>query len=80
MAAESVRRVEKVDSKRKKVVLSIEEKLDILELIEKGTSYTIITEKYGIGKSTVTDIKKSKHKLEAFKKKKPWIQGSLKQQ
>jgi transposase-like protein len=55
--------------KRKKVVLSLEEKLDILEQIEKGTSYTIIAERYGIGKSTVTDIKKSKHKLEAFKKK-----------
>ena len=58
MAAESVTRVEKVGLKRKKVVLSIEEKLDILELIGKGTSYTIITEKYGIGKSTLTDIKK----------------------
>ena len=58
MAVESVTRVEKVSSKRKKVVLSIKEKLDILELIEKGTSYAIITEKYGIGKSTVTDIKK----------------------
>ena len=58
MAIESVTRVEKVSSKRKKVVLSIKEKLDILELIGKGTSYTIITKKYGIGKSTVTDIKK----------------------
>ena len=58
MAVESVTRVEKVSSKRKKVLLSIKEKLDILELIEKGTSYAIITEKYGIGKSTVTDIKK----------------------
>ena len=69
MAAGSVICVEKVCSKRKKVVLTIEEKLDILELVEKGTSYNIITEKYGIRKSTVTDIKKSKHKLEAFKKK-----------
>ena len=55
---ESVRCLEKVGLKRKEVVLIREEKLDILELIEKGTSYTMITEKYGIGKSTVTDIKK----------------------
>ena len=45
MAAERITHVEKVSSKRKKVLLSIEEKLHILELIEKRTSYTIITEK-----------------------------------
>ena len=45
MAVESVACMEKVSSKRKKVLLSIEEKLDTLELIEKRTSYTIITEK-----------------------------------
>ena len=30
----------------------------MLKLIDKGTSYTIIMEKYGIGRATVSDIKK----------------------
>ena len=55
--------------KRKKVVLTLEEKLDVLQLLEKGTSYTLVAEKYGIGRSTVADIKKSKSKLLSYKKK-----------
>ncbi len=55
--------------KRKKIVLSIEDKLDILKLIECETSYTVISEKYGIGRSTVGDIKKQKSKLESFKRR-----------
>ena len=45
------------------------EKLDILQLIKSGTLYTSISEKFGIGISTVVDIKKNASKLEAFKKK-----------
>ena len=37
------------NAKRKRVVLSIDEKIEVIKLIDKGTSYTIITEKYGIG-------------------------------
>ena len=60
--------MEKV-AKRKKVVLPIEEKLDILESIKSGTSYTVISERYGIGRSTVADIKKNSSKLVTFKQK-----------
>ena len=46
-------------AKQKKIVLTIKEKLEILELIKADTSYTVITEKFGIGSSTVSDKKKS---------------------
>ena len=35
-------------SKRKRVVLSIDDKIEVLKLIDNGTSYTVIMEKYGI--------------------------------
>ena len=43
--------------KRKRVVSTIADKVKILELLDKSVSYTIIAEKFGIGKSTVGDIK-----------------------
>ena len=52
--------------KRKKVVLYINQKLEIIELLQKGTLYTVISERYGIGRSTVADIKKNEVKLKAF--------------
>lgn len=52
--------------KRKRVVLSIKEKLDVLKLLDKSVSYTVIAEKYGIGRSTVADIKRSKAKILRF--------------
>ena len=55
--------MEKV-AKRKKVVLTIEEKLEILDSIKTGTSYTVISERYGVGRSTVADIKRNASKLE----------------
>ena len=65
----SYKMAENSKPKRKKVVLTIDDKIDILQLLNSGTSYTIISDKYGIGRSTVADIKKSASKLEAFKKK-----------
>ena len=59
----------KSSAKRKKIVLSIEDKLEILELLQKGTSYTIVSEKYGIGRSTVANIKKNESKLKVFKQR-----------
>ena len=60
--------MEKV-AKRKKVVLTIEEKLEILVSIKTGTSYTVILERYGVGRTTVADIKRNVSKLEKFKQK-----------
>ena len=52
-------------AKEEKKILTIEEKLEIINLVQKGTSYTVVTENYGIGRSTVADIKKAKSKIEA---------------
>lgn len=54
-------------AKRKRVVLSIKEKVEILKLLESSVSYTVIAEKYGIGRSTVADIKSRKEKILQFK-------------
>ena len=55
--------------KQKKVVLTVENKLEIIDLLRKGTSYTVISEKYGIGRSTITNIKNNEAKLKSFKEK-----------
>ena len=36
-------------------------------MLKKGSCYTIVSEKFGIGQSTVADIKKSESKLIACK-------------
>ena len=46
--------------KRKRVVLALEKKLEVIKMLDKAVSYTIISEKFGIGHSTVGDIKKTK--------------------
>ena len=52
--------------KRKKTALTIEDKMNIIKLIEKGTSYAIISECYGIGRLTVCDTNKNKESLKSF--------------
>ena len=49
--------------KQKRTALTIEDKMNIIKLIEKGTFYAIISERYGIGRSTVCDINKNKESL-----------------
>ena len=55
---------------RKRKVLAIEQKLDICELVKKGTSYDKIMKTYGIGKSTILDIKKKEQEFKQFVLKK----------
>ncbi|KFD48087.1 hypothetical protein M514_11030 [Trichuris suis] len=45
-------------SKRKRVVLSLEEKKEILQALERGVSGRSISEKYGTGTAKVSDIKR----------------------
>jgi len=47
--------------------LTTKEKVEILKHLDNSVSYTIIAEKYGIGRSTVADIKRSKEKILQFK-------------
>ena len=54
--------------KRKRKVLTVDEKLKILELLDNNYSLAAIATKYDIGKSTVSDIKRDRQKLLDFKK------------
>ncbi|CAB3222547.1 unnamed protein product [Arctia plantaginis] len=51
---------------RKHSTLTIKDKLRIIEMLDKGDSYPVIARKFGIGRSTVGDIKKNKDKLLKF--------------
>eukprot|EP00117_Sycon_ciliatum_P009171 scpid40585/ scgid11569/ Jerky protein homolog-like len=54
-------------TKRKRVVLDINQKLEICRLVrEKGTSHQRIAEEFGIGRATVHDIVKSEENLKSF--------------
>ena len=57
---------ESSSGKRKRIVLSIDDKVDIIGLIDRDSLLTATAEKFGIVKSTVSDIKKSKGKILAF--------------
>ena len=54
--------------KRAHKTLSIEEKVEILDQIP-NKSYRIISEKYGVGTSTISDIKKHGSELRDYKRK-----------
>lgn len=51
---------------RKHSTLTLKDKLRIIEMLDKGDSYPIIARKFGIGRSTVGDIKKNKDKILKF--------------
>ena len=53
-------------AKWKKVILTVEKRLEIHYYIKKPVTYTVIAEKYGIGRSTITDMKNSEAKLQSF--------------
>ena len=40
----------KATAKRKRVVLTIEDKLEVLSLLDESVSRTVVSEKFGIGK------------------------------
>ena len=52
--------------KRKRIVLSIEDKVKIIDLLDKSVSYSVIMAKFGIGKSTVSGINKNREKIRSF--------------
>ena len=62
-------KVPKETGKRKKVVLTIQQKLEILDKLNAGQSGTSIAHEYGIGNATVTDIKKTGPQLRQFTQK-----------
>ncbi|XP_022913914.2 tigger transposable element-derived protein 7-like [Onthophagus taurus] len=52
--------------KRKRVSLTINQKLQVINQLESGVSVSRICEQFGIRKQTVSDIKKNKDKLNKF--------------
>ena len=54
--------------KRKRLVLTISDKLKICQLVRSGRTLQRVAGEYGVGKSTVHNIVKSEEKLQAFQK------------
>lgn len=52
--------------KKKRVILSVSQKLELIRKLEAGASVTRVYEVYGVRNQTVSDIRKSKEKLTAF--------------
>ena len=52
--------------KRKRIVLDIPTKLRILDRLENGEKAVDIASEFGVGNSTVSDIKAAKNKLREF--------------
>ena len=53
-------------TKRKHNTISIQDKVEVLEKLDRGVSVRQLCETYGIGKTTVVDIKKQREKILAF--------------
>ena len=52
-----------VPQKRKRSVLTLETKLNIVQVLEKGTSQRVVGKKFSVAKSTVADIWKDRQKI-----------------
>ena len=57
---------EKCGEKRKRINLTISAKLELLKKLDSGCSVAKECEEYGVKKQTVSDIHKTRGKLEAF--------------
>ena len=55
--------------KRKHKTLSIKDKLDIIDKLEKGYSGTSLASEYGVGKATISDFKRQKEQLREYARK-----------
>lgn len=55
--------------KRKHTFLTIERKLEILNRLEKGESGSFLAKEYGVGKATISDIKKKRNDILNFASK-----------
>lgn len=53
-------------SKRKRVVLSLQDKVKIIESIKNGESGSKLAQIYGVGTSTISDIKKNSDSIMKF--------------
>ncbi|XP_025409562.1 jerky protein homolog-like [Sipha flava] len=58
-----------MSNKRKRHVLSMEQKIEILAKLDKGETSVSLARIYNIGKATVTDIKNNRHAIMDFASK-----------
>ena len=58
----------KVVEKRKRVVLALKQKVDICRRLERGERKQQLMVKYGVGSSTIYDIKSQTKKLQDYMK------------
>ena len=65
-------------SKRKRKVLSVEQKLEICRRLRGGTSITALSKELELGKSTICDIKRNEGRLTRFAAKMDSTEGSMK--
>lgn len=68
----------KMSEKRKRVVLGLPQKLEIIKRLRKGESATLIAPIYGIGRTTVNDIKRDADKIESHVSKMQTTDGDVK--
>ena len=66
--------------KRKREVLTLKEKLEIIECLEKGEKIVMLMNKYKFGKSTIYDIKKNKEKIVSYLSTRETTSGMNKRQ
>lgn len=52
--------------KRKHKTLTIKEKCDILDRLNRNESFSSLASEYGVGRSTIYDIKKNHEKIKQF--------------
>ncbi len=52
-----------VSKKRKRTVLTLEKKIEIIKALEKGSSQRVVGERFEVAKSTIADIWKDRKKI-----------------
>ncbi len=68
----------KKTSKRKRTVLSIAQKLEIITHLDKGESVQCLMKRFGVGESTIYDVKYNKESILAFASQMGGKEGSTK--
>lgn len=57
------KRITKMSAKRKRVVLSLKDKVEIINQLKKGVAGKVLADRFGVGAATITDIKNNSEKI-----------------
>ena len=61
--------------KRKHTLLTIKEKNELLDKLERGVPVVNLVAEYGVAKQTISDIRRNKEKIRAYAEKVRLVQG-----